>query len=500
MEEKKFRYADVEEQTKRANTFLTLGFVVFYVFVLGIVGIACIRGVRTVGYTSMIATIIVIASAIVIILNKRNATDPKTRYVALAGLMYVTFLMTYAFDNYYVKFMAVIPFVGCILFFDKKFAAISGVAMGTLSTLVTLLKIYVKHAYTGDDALDQLCATFAVCLLLTVVYLTTMNAYKFNQDTIGSLEEKEEKQQKMLEDVLSVAEEVRKGTENAMSIVTNLNDSTGVVNGAMKDISDSTLNTAENIQTQTTMTQSIQDSIGVTLERSQKMVEVAKHSTELNNQSARMMDELKHQSEVITQTNSEVADSMRQLQERTNAVKSIADTIFSISSQTNLLALNASIESARAGEAGKGFAVVADEIRQLAEKTRQETEHIADILGELSDNAQAAGNAVERSVEAASAQDGMIAAASESFDAMNQNVEQLIDDIGEIDHMLNGLSDANNQIVENIMQLSATTEEVTASSVQAAELSVKNLDNAASTKSLLGNVLDVSYQLDKYME
>ena len=94
----------------------------------------------------------------------------------------------------------------------------------------------------------------------------------------------------------------------------------------------------------------------------------------------------------------------------------------------------------------------------------------------------------------------MIAAASESFDAMNQTVEQLIDDIGEIDHMLNGLSDANNQIVENIMQLSATTEEVTASSVQAAELSVKNLDNAASTKSLLGNVLDVSYQLDKYME
>ena len=94
----------------------------------------------------------------------------------------------------------------------------------------------------------------------------------------------------------------------------------------------------------------------------------------------------------------------------------------------------------------------------------------------------------------------MIAAASESFDAMNQNVEQLIDDIGEIDHMLNGLSDANNQIVENIMQLSATTEEVTASSVQAAELSVKNLDNAANTKSLLGNVLDVSYQLDKYME
>ena len=230
------------------------------------------------------------------------------------------------------------------------------------------------------------------------------------------------------------------------------------------------------------------------------MVQVAQYSTELNNRSAQMMEELKRQSEVITETNSEVAESMRQLQERTNAVKSIADTIFSISSQTNLLALNASIESARAGEAGRGFAVVADEIRQLAEKTRQETENIATILSELSDNAEAAGNAVSRSVEAASAQDGMIATASESFGEMNRNVEQLIEDIGEIDRMLNSLSDANNQIVENIMQLSATTEEVTASSVQAAELSVKNLDNAANTKSLLDNVLDVSYQLDKYIE
>ena len=191
------------------------------------------------------------------------------------------------------------------------------------------------------------------------------------------------------------------------------------------------------------------------------------------------MDDLKKQSAVIAQTNSEVASSMRELQDRTSAVKSIADTIFSISSQTNLLALNASIESARAGEAGRGFAVVADEIRQLAEKTRQET--------------------VERSVTAAGAQDEMIAQASESFGAMNQNVNELVTDIGEIDTMLNNLSKANNQIVENIMQLSATTEEVTASSVQAADLSVKNLGNAENTKDLLHSVLDESHKLEQYI-
>lgn len=311
MEEKRFLYADVKEQIKRANRFLAIGFIVYYVFVMAIVGIACIRGERTGGFTGMLALVVILCVAVPLILYKRNPSDHKTRYVALIGLLWVSFFTSYAFDSYYLKFMAAIPFVGCILFYDKKFSAVSGICMGSLSILTTLMRFGIKGAYEGEAFSDQICATFAVCLLLALVYITTRLGYQFNVDTIGSLAEKEKEQEKMLKDVLFVAKEVRAGTENAMSIVSDLNDSTGVVNGAMKDISDSTLHTAENIQTQTTMTQSIQDSIGQTLERSEKMVQVAKHSTELNNKSAQMMEELKRQSEVITDTNSEVAEAMR---------------------------------------------------------------------------------------------------------------------------------------------------------------------------------------------
>jgi methyl-accepting chemotaxis protein len=73
----------------------------------------------------------------------------------------------------------------------------------------------------------------------------------------------------------------------------------------------------------------------------------------------------------------ESSDKIKSLENLVIGINDITDTIKMISDQTNLLALNATIEAARAGEYGKGFAVVAKEIKELASKTKFETENIA---------------------------------------------------------------------------------------------------------------------------
>ena len=494
-----FKYADQEEQLKRANRFLVSGYLIFYAILMIIMWACYFVGIRSKGLTMMVSGIVLVSCIAIFLLSRKFLTSQKLKMMALPFLLVVCYVTGFAFTQGFIQLLGIFPLVGCVLFFDKKFSLISGIAYAVREVLVTTAKIVQHINLEGDSALNQIFVLVICLVLLVLLYCVTSIAEQFNKDTLGEVHEKNAKMQTMLDDVIGVATEVRKGTESAMDIVNDLNGSSEVVNGAMKNISESTLSTAENIQTQTTMTANIQQSIEDTLTSSETMVEIAKQSGQINRQSMDVMNRLKEQSQVISNTNQDVAKAMEALQAKTEEVRNIADTILGISSQTNLLALNASIESARAGEAGRGFAVVADEIRQLAERTKQETEEISKISDDLTENATRAANAVSQSVSATDAQDVMITEASESFEAMNDNVTELITHIENIDDRLSRLSEANNQIVDNITNLSATTEEVTASSNQAAELSNANMENAESAKNQLTGVLDVSHQLDKYL-
>lgn len=494
-----FKYADQEEQLKRANRFLVSGYLIFYAILMIIMWACYFVGIRSKGLTMMVSGIVLVSCIAICLLSRKFLTSQKLKMMALPFLLVVCYVTGFAFTQGFIQLLGIFPLVGCMLFFDKKFSLISGIAYAVMEVLVTTGKIVQHINLEGDSALNQIFVLVICLVLLVLLYCVTSIAEQFNKDTLGEVHEKNTKMQTMLDDVIGVATEVRKGTESAMDIVNDLNGSSEVVNGAMKNISESTLSTAENIQTQTTMTANIQQSIEDTLTSSETMVEIAKQSGQINRQSMDVMNRLKEQSQVISNTNQDVAKAMEALQAKTEEVRNIADTILGISSQTNLLALNASIESARAGEAGRGFAVVADEIRQLAERTKQETEEISKISDDLTENATRAANAVSQSVSATDAQDVMITEASESFEAMNDNVTELITHIENIDDRLSRLSEANNQIVDNITNLSATTEEVTASSNQAAELSNANMENAESAKNQLTGVLDVSHQLDKYL-
>ena len=493
-----FRFANKDEQVKKINTYFAVSMVIFDALILLVVAISVLQGNRTIAYGAAMLSIMLITCITCFIMLAKNAGSRKLKYVAFAGMFLVMLLIAFAYDDYYMRFMTAVPFLGIILYFDTKYSALCAHGIAIPNILIFVYRAFGAKNYTSD-MLAQLGATIVVAVVMYVILYLTKQGKRFNDDSIGKINEDARKQQEMLADVMNIANEVRRGTEETLHLIDNLKDSSEVVKQSAGDIRESTSLTAESMQMQNMMTQSIQENIEDTVARSEHMVRLAEASSELNRDNAEKMKELKMHADVLANTNHQVAESMKTLQANVGDVKMILQTIFAISSKTNLLALNASIEAARAGEAGRGFAVVAEEIRELAEQTKTETENIANILETLGTNADQTAEAVGKTVEVSDVQDVMIKEVAEKVDELSGNVAGLVEDIAQIDKMIENLSSANTQIVENITQISATSQEITATSEQSYGMTENNYADAVKAHEILMGVMEVSHQMDKYL-
>ncbi len=97
--------------------------------------------------------------------------------------------------------------------------------------------------------------------------------------------------------------------------------------------------------------------------------------SQVRGQVAEAVSDAQGQMEALTATSmkiqasyEEMAGIFSQLQDAIQGIQKCMGKIVSIADQTDILAINASIESARAGVEGRGFAVVAEHVKQLAEE------------------------------------------------------------------------------------------------------------------------------------
>jgi len=119
-----------------------------------------------------------------------------------------------------------------------------------------------------------------------------------------------------------------------------------------------------------------------------------------------------------------IAETMVRLSEQGQTIGQIIATVEDLAAQSNLLAVNAAIEAAKAGEQGKGFGVVAQEVKSLAEQSRQATDRVRTILGDIQKATTAAAMATEQGGKAVEAGGRHTETAGESIGTLAASVNE----------------------------------------------------------------------------
>jgi methyl-accepting chemotaxis protein len=169
-----------------------------------------------------------------------------------------------------------------------------------------------------------------------------------------------------------------------------------------------------------------------------------------------------------------IAAKILDLTERTQQIGEIITSVNEIAEQSKLLALNASIEAAKAGEHGRGFAVVALEIRTLAEQSKQATQQVRSILGEIQKATHSAALVTEEGSKSASDGSAKVRRIGERLGQLVYVITQTTRAARQITGAMRQQSIGLEQIARAMKQINVATHE-TKLSVEQAEVAMDRL-------------------------
>ena len=405
-------------------------------------------------------------------------------HISAVGMFIAYALLIFISPNLYM-YAVMYPVAVFVLFFMDKQLTVCGSVLCIICNFILCFRYHKFEPESMSQIIIQFVFALLTCIILIMVTYTQANQSEESLDEVrDSLDSSERVSKEITRLAFELAEKFEIAKENAEETVEAVNTSVRAVD----EIAESVKLTAESIETQTMLTSDIQDNLQSTEHATEDMKEASDEAKEAVMQGMELMRQLSAQSELTAQMNRISQQTTEGLNNRIGEVGNIVGEIVSISSKTNLLALNASIEAARAGEAGKGFAVVAEEIRELSEQTKMSAEKITEIINKLTENAHEASDSMSKSIEASKKQDVMIEETKSQIEIIDSKNNIQVELMNTISSQIEDILRANTEIMDSISNLSATSEQVAASSENCNSLMDSSMESMRTLNTLLDEI------------
>ena len=247
------------------------------------------------------------------------------------------------------------------------------------------------------------------------------------------------------------------------------------ISRAVEEISKGAVSQAEEIENASMEISNMGQVIETIVDNVGSLTDTSLQMSEAGRLSDRTMQELSDSNDKTTEA---IAHISKQIQLTGDAIKRISDSaslITDIADETSLLALNASIESARAGEAGRGFAVVASEIQKLSIQSAEAVSEIQRIIDTLETESEKTVLVMEEAEQLIQEQQAKLDATKTSFMDVSKGIVISKTGTDEIRTHAQTCDTSRVQVVDVIANLSAISEQ-NAASTQETTASMEELN------------------------
>lgn len=476
-----------ESQYRRANrTVLSVVIVILVYFVI-IMGLSALTSKEdSMPFFRVMTSVLMLIGTIVSYVLWRDQKKGALGMMICATVAYAVIVLFGTGTGVYAYAFPVL--FGAMSYYNRKLLVIGNTAIVAINLIRTFL---MDKAQLEDSIMALLTIALVAYASCAVSKLLT----QFNEENVNTVAEAAARQEAGQQKMLQVAGSIINNFDGAMGKLNDLQSNVDTNNFAMTNIAESTDATAQSIQRQADMCMDIRNNTDAAEESMQNLIASSERTNDMIAQGSEVVENLRRQAQNVEEASGATVEVSNRLSAKVEEVQNFIGAILSISSQTNLLALNASIEAARAGEAGKGFAVVAEEIRQLSEQTKDASNSITNIINELILDTKSVNESVDSAVVSISKQSELIEATKEKFESVDVEVQNMVQNVKSCETTIASIIDSTNAISDDISQLSATSEEVAASSVEGLRTSEATVQNMQACKEMLEEIYNLAQQL-----
>ena len=323
----------------------------------------------------------------------------------------------------------------------------------------------------------------------------TTRTLNLNLDArLKRINDSKERAEQLVHEMSELSAHVNKEISSIYTAIDKLSASAKQTQTAMVEVSSGASETANAVQEQTTQTQAIQEKVDLVNAASQEINTNMQQTiavVEAGNEAMNALVDLVGNS---VSNSEQAAGKLETLNHYMEEMNTIVELIDDITSQTSLLALNASIEAARAGDAGRGFAVVASEITGMADRTKDATIHITELIGNVTLAIREVVDVIQQMIEGITEEKESVQNTAESLSTIQQNSLSIQESIRVLAQHTTDLHDSNQVISDSVQTISAVSEELTAHANETMEAESANTEILASIADKMQSLVESIHQ------